>query len=115
VWDGQALTRMVGKNPDMHARLLKKFLLNAREQITHILNAIAADNSLSAGNVAHALKSAARTVGAMRMGELCQQLEAAGKANDLLTCNALADTLNQVFAAAAQSIQTHLDGNIQND
>jgi PAS domain S-box-containing protein len=110
VWDDAALTRMVGNNPDMHLRLLKKFLQNAQQQISAILNASESENAVEVGQVAHALKSAARTVGAMQLGDLCQQLETAGKANDPLACGALAEGLHLVFAAVTEKINHRLNG-----
>lgn len=105
VWDATALTRMVGDNPGMHQRLLKKFLINAQVQLDTILAAAAAGDAVTAGSVAHALKSAARTVGAMQFGELCQEIEMAGKAGDGPACDALTGRLNEAFAAAAEQIQ----------
>lgn len=73
VWDGETLTRLIGDKPDMRQRLLEKFLVKARMRIDEMINA-GGDRELAA-HAAHALKSAARTVGALRLGELCQAME----------------------------------------
>ena len=83
VWDATTLTRMVGDNPAMHRRLLDKFLLGSEEQHVAIVGAIAAGDLASAASVAHKMKSAARTIGAMRLGRLCQDLEIAGRTGDV--------------------------------
>lgn len=94
-WDEHALTRLVGDNPPMHQRLLQKFLNSAEERITALQ---AADGEpVVMGHVAHALKSAARTVGAMRLGELCQQMELAAQAGDTLACRALSDEISGAY------------------
>lgn len=108
IWDATTLTRMVGDNPAMHRRLLGKFLVNAQEQVAAILSAAAAGDAATAGNVAHALKSAARTVGAMQLGELCQAMERTGKAGDGTTCRVLAGRLNGVFETVTEIINQNL-------
>jgi CheY-like chemotaxis protein/HPt (histidine-containing phosphotransfer) domain-containing protein len=108
IWDASVLPRMVGDNPAMHRRLLEKFLLSADEQVTRIVAAAATEDTATAANVAHALKSAARTVGALQLGELCATLETAGKAWDAPLCAALIKELPTTFAGAAAAIQCHL-------
>ena len=109
IWDATVLTNMVGDNPAMHRRLLEKFLLSTNEQVTRIVAAAATEDTATAGNIAHALKSAARTVGALQLGELCATLETAGKAGDAPLCAALTKELPATFAVAAQSINKHLE------
>lgn len=75
VWDELALSVIVGDNPQMHRRLLDKFLDNSRVRMEEILNGSMSDEQLARS--AHAFKSAARTVGAMQLGELCQEMETA--------------------------------------
>ncbi len=108
-WDGAALTRMVGDDPAMHARLLQKFLANAERQIKEIM--AAASNCEQVARIAHALKSSLRTVGAMQLGELCQQIETLGLEGDGAACQALVESLKRVFDAAAMKIrQAGFDG-----
>jgi len=73
VWDELALMAIVGDNPRMHRRLLEKFLVNSRARMDEIQTESASSGLLARS--AHALKSAARTVGAMQLGELCQEME----------------------------------------
>jgi HPt (histidine-containing phosphotransfer) domain-containing protein len=108
IWDATVLTRMVGDNPVMHRRLLEKFLLSAKEQVAHIVAAAAIEESTTVGSVAHALKSAARTVGALQLGELCEALETAGRAGDATLFSALSKELPATFMAAAGQIETAL-------
>jgi len=108
VWDAFTLTQMVGDNPEMHQRLLRKFLLNARVQVDAIVVAATEGDIETAGKVAHTLKSSARTVGAMQLGELCQDIEMAGKAGDASTCDELDGRLNAAFDAAEEQIQLNL-------
>jgi signal transduction histidine kinase/HPt (histidine-containing phosphotransfer) domain-containing protein/ActR/RegA family two-component response regulator len=100
VFDAGMLRRMVGDNPQLHRRLREKFQINARAQLGHIRDAVAQGHATAAGSVAHALKSAARSVGAMQLGDLCQEIEIAGKANDLAACQALGERLDTALGDA---------------
>ncbi|MEO5347626.1 MAG: PAS domain S-box protein, partial [Magnetococcus sp. YQC-9] len=81
-FDPEMLTMMVGDNPALHRRFLEKFLANAPEQIGEMFAAAEADDTVTAGHVAHRFKSVARSVGAMQLGDLCEQIEKSAKAGD---------------------------------
>jgi CheY-like chemotaxis protein/HPt (histidine-containing phosphotransfer) domain-containing protein len=104
IWHPGTLTELVGDNPAMHQRLLDKFLRNAQEQVAAIGAAAAGDDTQVAAGGAHTLKSAARSVGALRLGELCQAIETAGNGSDAAACRNLAEQLPDAFAAATLAI-----------
>ena len=108
IWNPNALTELVGNNPGVHQRLLEKFLVNAERQLAAIAAAADSDECTALADVAHTLKSAARSVGALRMGERSQCLETAGRAGDTQQCRALAAGLAGELAAATVAIQEHL-------
>jgi PAS domain S-box-containing protein len=108
IWSPATLTALVGNNPGMHKRLLGKFLVNVEHQVVEMIKFAAAHDTHSLTAVAHAAKSAARSVGALALGELCQSLEAAGRAGDSLRCSALAAGLANEFAAVSAEINVHL-------
>ena len=108
VWNPATLTELMGDNPAMHKRLLDKFLTNAEQQVAEITAAALARDTATLAGLAHTLKSAARSVGALALGELCQNLETAGRAGDDNQCRALAAGLQAAFAAAAAEISGHL-------
>jgi HPt (histidine-containing phosphotransfer) domain-containing protein len=103
------LGELVGDNNGLHRCLLEKFLLNASEQVIRIESQALAGNATQAAHVAHALKSAARSVGALALAELCQQIETAGLAHEATQCAALAATAATVFNQAQVCIFAHLD------
>ena len=107
-WDASMLSQLVGDNPAMHRRLLGKFMRNATRQVAAIGAAAMAGDTASVAGVAHTLKSAARTVGAMALGELSQAMETAGHAGDRPACRALAADLDRTFLVATQNIERHL-------
>jgi PAS domain S-box-containing protein len=108
-WNSNTLSQLVGDNQSLHQRLLEKFLSNANQQVNSIETATLAGDAHKAGTVAHTLKSAARSVGAMALGELCQQIETAGLAGDATGCTAMTQGLTEALAAAQQAIHQHLE------
>ncbi len=108
VWDASTLGEMVGDNPALHKRLLEKFLASAEQQVQSIVLASDAGDFNAAADVAHALKSASRMVGALQLGELCEQLETAGSASDSAACQTLGANLAQTLAQARLHITEHL-------
>jgi HPt (histidine-containing phosphotransfer) domain-containing protein len=107
-WDPDTLGRLVGENADMQRRLLAKFLVNAQNQVQTMDSARILGDLRVLADVAHTLKSAARTVGAMALGELCQTVETAGRAGDLHGCLDLVQALPGALSQAAEEINRHL-------
>jgi len=109
LWNQHSLGQIVGDNPTLHQRLLDKFLLNSAEQVRRIEVATTSGELGVVTELAHKVKSAARTVGAEALGELCQQMEsAAGAGNDPL-CQTLATDLRTGFEAVRTAIQIHMN------
>jgi len=109
VWNSNTLNLMVGDNPPIQQRLLEKFLNNANQQLIAITAAAQSRDAALMGSIAHSLKSSARTVGAMQLGELCQQIEQAGKLGDIERGGILTAQLQPLFTAAAVEIRRSLN------
>jgi HPt (histidine-containing phosphotransfer) domain-containing protein len=108
IWDPDALGALVGDNPATQQRLLTRFLVNAQAQREAILGAVAQGDLATLTTQAHTLKSAARSVGAMALGELCQTLETAGRQQDGPACSTLAEQLPTTLDAAQACIEQQL-------
>ena len=107
-FDINMLTKVVGDNPSMHTRLLKKFLSNSEERNNDLLAAVESVDLQTIGNIAHSLKSASRSVGAMRLGQVCEQLEKAGKAANSEAVNGLMPDFEQAYMIAREEIDGYL-------
>ena len=107
IWQAHTLNQTVGENPTLHQRLLKKFLVNAQSQVATITAAAQSSEVKTVADVAHNLKSAARTVGALALGELCQQIETAARTDtgSSALVSGLPATLDATQAAIAQHLQ----------
>jgi len=108
VWQSDMLNSVVGDDPRLHKHLLEKFLQNAHKQIDTLVRSMALNDLQTLTQTAHTLKSAARTVGAFALGELCQSLESAGRANHRDDCGSLMLRLPAAFELVADQIQAHL-------
>ena len=107
-WDPDALSRMVGNDPAILRRFLEMFLTRSQEQLNTILDALEANDTQLVASTAHTLKSTARSVGAERLGNLCQTLETAGKTDDLETSHTVCKAMIQALNVARQLIAEHL-------
>lgn len=108
IWNSNSLGELVSREPSVQRRLLTLFLVNAQQQRDAIQVAAAQPDFSALTSLAHTLKSAARSVGAMAVGALCQQLESASCAQDLSHCQSLAQALPGAVAQAQAHIEQHL-------
>ena len=89
----------------MHQRLLEKFKENAEQKIATLLVLTEEGEAALVAEVAHKLKSAARSVGAMRLGEYCQQIEMAGRQRQTTLLSNLANQINAAYIAFKDALQ----------
>lgn len=73
--------RSVGGD-EMLAMMLRTFIQFADERIPAMQGAVAGGQLREAASIAHSLKSSARQLGAMALGDACQVMEEAGKAEN---------------------------------
>jgi HPt (histidine-containing phosphotransfer) domain-containing protein len=78
--DLAALEAVVGDDPGTLRDFLAEFLQTARQQAAEIAAAGDRNDHARVGSVAHKLKAASRSIGAMTLGDLCAELENASKA-----------------------------------
>lgn len=104
-WDDRTLTRLIGDNPVMQRHLLEKFLLNAEGQLAAIVIASAAGDGARITHEAHKMKSAARSVGALMLGDLCQEMEQAGRTGDGPAYNPIVKRLQDVYVETVTQIR----------
>jgi signal transduction histidine kinase/CheY-like chemotaxis protein/HPt (histidine-containing phosphotransfer) domain-containing protein len=101
----QMLEALVGNDPQVIEEFLREFHASARQLGAELVAAGSAGNAADAVRIAHKLKSSARAVGAVQLGELCATIEAAGKANDATAIQALLPEFESALAAVMQAIR----------
>lgn len=107
VLDTEVLAKLVGDDPGLIADFLVDFLVAAEKAAQDIGTFVAAADWQAVAAEAHKLKSSARAVGALTLGELCAKLEIASKAADGETIRSLAAKFNNALAAVISAIDTH--------
>ena len=100
------LAGLVGDNPEALRRIFGVFRDSLPVTAAELCAACASGSTARAGPVAHKLKSAARSVGALRLGNLCAEMETASQAGDAAQLTALLPQLEAEVAA----VQAHFDG-----
>jgi len=104
--DVNVLKALVGDNEEIIRDFLHDFRLSAEKIAAELRTTCAAGQAAVAGALAHKLKSSARSVGALALGELCAAMEQAGKVGDMKTLAALLPK----FEAELASVVGYLDG-----
>ena len=83
------LEQLVGNDPAMIKEMLQDFRTSAAKTTAELHAAYQAGQLTTVGSLAHKLKSSARSVGALALGERCAEIEQAGKKNDATALAAL--------------------------
>ena len=102
--DVSILEQLVGNDPAVISEFLQDFQVSARKTADELRAACQAGDAKTAGSIAHKLKSSARSVGALQLGELCAQMEQAGKAGDMTRLNELLPSFESESAAVDKYI-----------
>ncbi|NWF37090.1 PAS domain S-box protein [Mariprofundus sp. KV] len=98
--DATVLPKLLGSDdPKTVAGFFASFLSSSEKTVVEIGTAFASQNAMEIGQLAHKLKSSAKTVGAMPLADCCLALEQAGKAGDI---DGVADRMDE-FQSLYQS------------
>ncbi len=104
--DVNVLKKLVGDDDAVIRDFLHDFRLSAVNISGELRTACAAGQIAVAASLAHKLKSSSRSVGALALGELCSEMEQAGKANN---AEALAQLLPR-FEQELANVEQFLEG-----
>lgn len=83
--------------PDILAKILDLYLKDSRKLVDTLLAALANRDSKALLESAHGLKSCSAVVGAVRLSELCDQLEGLRSSQSLEEASALIPVVRQEF------------------
>jgi signal transduction histidine kinase/HPt (histidine-containing phosphotransfer) domain-containing protein len=98
--DISVLKRLIGEEPASLHALLEDFLGAVSSGLAAIEGTTAVDDLAEIGSMAHRLKSAARSVGALPLGDTCAELENSSRLGD----KAVAAEAVAAFKAAAEAL-----------
>jgi HPt (histidine-containing phosphotransfer) domain-containing protein len=102
------LAELVGDDPRLISEFVREFSVSAALLADELSNAALAGRTGEVADIAHKLKSSARSLGAIKLGDLCASLEEAGRARHL---QGLAD-LVPTFRAEMTTVQNELSATI---
>jgi two-component system sensor histidine kinase/response regulator len=106
------LEALVGTDPRLIQDFLQAFGVSAGLSAAELAEACGKQRSKDAAEIAHKLKSSARSVGALRLGELCAAIEVAGTAGDLAMLTELRPDFEREMSAVdgyLRSLQARYD------
>ena len=109
VWDISFLIAAVGDSSATLERLLRKFLLTATEQCQSLELAYKQRDRTTVMTLAHKVKSAARAVGAMQLGQCCEDLEMSTQPVESESWQMMVEGLLRAFQASRIGIVEWLD------
>jgi HPt (histidine-containing phosphotransfer) domain-containing protein len=78
-----ALVAMLGDDPEALAEIVDAFLDEAPQRLAELHEGATAGDAALVGRAAHTLKANAAMFGAVRLEQLCRDLEATARAGDL--------------------------------
>ena len=107
-FDVTVLESLVGDDPEVVRELLQDYADAQRRQLAELRTADAGMHLAAIGAVAHKMKSAARSVGALPLGDLCAELENAGKRSDRPAVDRLVPMINASSAGVQSEIERYL-------
>ena len=105
VVDLSALQSLIGDDPAVIKEVLRDFVDPSLQIIQEIKAACSANSAEQAGLAAHKLKSAARSIGANALADLCFVLEQAGKSDDMDTVQREATKIDGLMQAVTDFIE----------
>jgi two-component system sensor histidine kinase/response regulator len=77
------LAALIGDDPEVLREFMVEFGHSAKLASSELAGAFKVGDEVRAASTAHRLKSSARAIGALRLGELCDSIESAMQSSDL--------------------------------
>jgi putative SOS response-associated peptidase YedK/HPt (histidine-containing phosphotransfer) domain-containing protein len=104
VFDSSTLEHLLERDAALINTTLKDFIVLAGHTATKLIAASAAGDTAQTAALSHQLKSSARTVGALALGDCCEALEAMALAGNSLAIAAEVPTLRRLWAITQDAI-----------
>ncbi|MBA2269066.1 MAG: PAS domain S-box protein [Chthoniobacterales bacterium] len=90
--------------PDLLAELVEMFLPDASARLKTLRGAVKRGDERFVERAAHTLKGSALNMGAVRMSEICAELEEVGRSGDLVRALQLLDQLDAEFSRVSREL-----------
>jgi PAS domain S-box-containing protein len=103
------LSDLVGHEPVVMCDFLTDFLTLMKSQQTQLKISSDAKDIREVSSIAHKLKSSSRSVGAMKLGDLCAELENACTTDDIAAVELVITLLDKCFSDTRKKVKYYLD------
>lgn len=100
------LVGLIGDDSQVMEEVLQAFRTNSENSAVELARAQAGGAVSTMADIAHKLKSAARSIGAARLGQVCADIE---EATTSATCNSVLIPLTAAFEFELRAVQQFLD------
>jgi PAS domain S-box-containing protein len=104
--DLAVLANMIGDDPAKITKFAERFVETSHRTLGEMKTALAAKDLATLGGLGHRLKSAAYAVGAMRFGDLCDEMEKLRRNDDLTQARAVLDQMLALFEKIAERVKS---------
>jgi CheY-like chemotaxis protein/HPt (histidine-containing phosphotransfer) domain-containing protein len=105
--DVNVLKALIGDDEATLREFLHDFRVSATKTAAELKAACQSGRAARAGALAHKLKSSARSMGALALGEVCEEMEQAGKAGDTEALAALLLRFEQEMAGVEHYLEDY--------
>lgn len=106
-FDPEGLLDRLGGDRDLYARIIDLFLANVPQRVQHLKDAMTSGNASQIHLEAHALKGAAANMAAGTLQNIFEQIEHAGRSQDLDRVRSLLGPMEQELDRLMQALQKH--------
>lgn len=93
---------------DFHV-LLETFLVDSKQRLEHLQEAIAAETAEELRHTAHSFKGSSGNIGAAQLSSLCKDLEDLGRAGTVEGSAAIFERLQTEFTTVEEIMRTYFD------
>jgi len=90
--------------PDLVQRVTSIYLNDSPKLVGQLAEAVGRGDVQTVRSCAHSLKSSSASVGATRLAELCREMEASGRGNQVAECEQQLPALQDEFAAVQRAL-----------
>ena len=105
--DWRVLQKLANDKPEKIRKFALRFLESTSVGLEQMRDAATAADRQALHGLGHKFKSPARSIGALRFGDLCHALEEAGRLGDIESARCLVAALHQMFARIRAQIEEH--------
>jgi HPt (histidine-containing phosphotransfer) domain-containing protein len=101
--------RLLGSDTELLNTMLQQFIVLAGGTASKLIAASATGDTAQTAALSHQLKSSARTMGALALGDCCEALEAMALAGHSTAIAAQAQLFRLLWSATQDAIEKRLD------